>query len=294
MAESTHGWIRMSRTAMVTGLMLALAAMTPGIPAQAAPGDRAIDVLNTLAVKGKGPKTGYSREAFGPAWFDVDGNNCNTRDDILRRDLQERQQEGSCRVIAGILLPDPFTGAPIRYVRGRSLIDIDHVVALGQAWESGAARWSFPQRVRFANDPLNLLAVSASANRQKGDSEAAAWLPANRGFRCAYIARQIAVKEKYALSVTPAEKSAMERVLASCPNERIPDGRDAVNAPQRPGAATVAPSPRPTQSVNGVRKYANCTEAKAAGVTPIRRATNPALYAANSHMDRDKDGTACE
>lgn len=268
----------------------------PPVPAQAAPGDRAIDVLSTLTVKGKGPKTGYDRDAFGPAWFDVDANNCNTRDDILRRDLVERFNDGPCRVTAGVLLPDPYTGSPIRYVRGRSLIDIDHVVALGQAWESGAAQWSFPQRVRFANDPLNLLAVSASANRQKGDREAAAWLPPNRGFRCTYIARQIAVKAKYRLAITSAEKSAMERILGACPEERIPDGRDAVAAPGQPGAPTLAPTPRPTtpSTPGGVRRYANCTEAKAAGVTPISKRSNPRLYALNTHMDRDKDGTACE
>jgi hypothetical protein len=252
--------------------------------------------LEQLVVKGKGPKTGYDRDQYGPAWFDVDNNNCNTRDDILRRDLQERQMDGSCRVVAGVLFPDPYTGSPIRYVRGRSLVDIDHVVALGQAWESGAAGWSFPQRVRFANDPLNLLAVSASANRQKGDREAAAWLPANRGFRCAYIARQIAVKLTYQLSVTSAEKAAMQRVLASCPNERLPRGADAVAAPIRPGATLQTPSPRPSAQVisPGVIRYANCTAARAAGVAPIVKRINPKLYAANAHMDRDKDGVACE
>lgn len=182
----------------------------------------ATEVLQTLQVRGKAPRTGYSREIFGPAWFDVDRNRCNTRDDILARDLQERAMDGSCRVLAGVLFPDPYTAENIRYVRGKSLVDIDHVVALAQAWESGAWQWRFPQRVRFANDPLNLLAVSARANRQKGDREAAAWLPSNRSFRCAFVARQIAVKAKYQLSVTPPEKVAMERVLRTCPQERIP------------------------------------------------------------------------
>jgi len=182
----------------------------------------AAEALDTVQVRGKAPRTGYSREIFGPAWFDVDRNRCNTRDDILARDLQERQMGGSCRVLAGILFPDPYTGENIRFVRGKSLVDIDHVVALAQAWESGAWQWRFPQRVRFANDPLNLLAVSARANRQKGDREAAAWLPSNRSFRCDYIARQIAVKVKYRLSVTSAEKAAMARVLRTCPNQQLP------------------------------------------------------------------------
>jgi hypothetical protein len=282
-----------------TTIALALAFSTTLIHPQTAsaqPAQSASETLQTLTVKGKAPKTGYSRDSFGPAWFDVDGNNCNTRDDVLKRDLQERQMDGSCRVLAGVLFPDPYTGAPIRFVRGRSLVDIDHVVALGQAWESGAAQWSFPQRVRFANDPLNLLAVSASANRQKGDREAAAWLPSNRGFRCAYIARQIAVKSKYKLSITSSEKAAMQRVLATCPNEALPNGSDAVSAPARPGAPMIAPTNRPTPppGSTGLQRFANCTEAKRAGVTPIRKRTNPDLYALNAHMDRDKDGVACE
>ena len=202
---------------------LLLAVMAISAPAASASGQRlAAEALETLQVRGKAPRTGYSREVFGPSWFDVDRNGCNTRDDILARDLQERQMDGRCRVLAGILFPDPYTGENIRFVRGKSLVDIDHVVALAQAWESGAWQWRFPQRVRFANDPLNLLAVSARANRQKGDREAAAWLPANRNFRCAFVARQIAVKATYRLSVTAAEKTAMERVLRNCPGERLP------------------------------------------------------------------------
>lgn len=286
------------RSRLSSGLLVFVCAAALAFPANPAIADTsARSALESLVVKGKGPKTGYDRDSFGPAWFDVDGNNCNTRDDMLKRDLQERQMEGSCRVIAGMLFPDPYTGSPIRYVRGRSLVDIDHVVALGQAWESGAAQWLFPQRVRFANDPLNLLAVSASANRQKSDREAAAWLPANRGFRCAYIARQIAVKVKYRLSITQPEKEAMQRVLASCPNEQLPDGQDAVSAPTRPGAPVIAPTERPSTppaTSSGIRRYANCTEAKRAGVTPIMRSVSPELYNLNTHMDRDKDGVACE
>jgi hypothetical protein len=211
------------RGLMVVALIVALLTWPLGPqPSFATETTRAVDALQTLTVRGKAPRTGYSREAFGPAWFDVDRNRCNTRDDILARDLVERQMDGPCRVLAGILFPDPYTGENIQYVRGRSRVDIDHVVALAQAWESGAWRWLFPQRVRFANDPLNLLAVSASANRQKGDREAAAWLPSNRAYRCAFIARQIAVKAKYRLSVTPTEKSAMARVLEQCPNEPLP------------------------------------------------------------------------
>ena len=257
------------------------------------------EALQTLTLKGKGPKTGYSRARFGPAWADVDGNGCNTRDDILARDLQERQMSGRCRVLAGVLAPDPYTGVLLRFVRGRSLVDIDHVVALGQAWQSGAAQWDDRKRLVFANDPLNLLAVSASANRQKGDREASAWLPSNKGFRCAFIARQIAVKSEYGLSVTTAEKIAMGNVLSRCPEERVPRASDAVSAPTSPTRPNAAPNTsQPNATVNSqgkkLRRYRNCAEARAAGVAPIRRDTHPHLYLLNSHLDRDRDGIGCE
>jgi hypothetical protein len=96
------------------------------------------------------------------------------------------------------------------------------VVSLSNAWQTGAFRWSEEKRKRFANDPLNLLAVKGSLNSQKGDGDAATWLPPKRSFRCSYVARQIAVKVSYDLWLTPSEKSAMERVLERCPNQRIP------------------------------------------------------------------------
>ncbi len=119
-------------------------------------------------------------------------------------------------------LADPYTSTTIMFARGgASEVDIDHVVALGDAWQKGAWRWPHGERVAFANDPLNLLAVDASANRQKGDGDTATWLPANKSFRCAYVARQVSVKLKYALSVTAAERDAMRRVLARCPTQRV-------------------------------------------------------------------------
>lgn len=231
--------------------------------------------------------TGYSRDLFGGDWTDVDGNGCDTRADILRRDLVERVMSSRCSVLSGVLYPDPFTGAPLTYVRGRSVVDIDHVVALGNAWATGAQGIGPTARIQFANDPLNLLAVSASANRQKQDGDAATWLPSNKAFRCAYVARQVAVKAKYRLWVTSAEKEAIRRVLQACPRQRIPtDGTLPDPAPAVSSGGSTSPL--------GVERYQNCTAARAAGVTPIRKSTDPALYAANRHMDRDGDGVACE
>lgn len=249
----------------------------------------ALEVLDTLPVKGRAPMTGYSRDLFGGDWSDVDGNGCDTRSDVLRRDLVERIMSSRCSVMSGVLYPDPFTGRPLTYVRGRSVVDIDHVVALGNAWATGAQQLSPAARIQLANDPLNLLAVSASANRQKQDGDAATWLPSNKAFRCAYVARQVAVKAKYRLWVTSAEKSAIQRVLAPCPLQRVP--RDGTLPDPAPSAGG---SPTTSNDTSRVVRYENCTAARAAGVTPIRRDTNPSLYAMNSHMDRDRDGVACE
>jgi len=149
---------------------------------------------------------------------------CITRERILARDLTEKTYvAGSmCRVQSGTL-HDPYTGDTIKYVRsGGASIDIDHVVALADAWQKGAQQWSAAKRKMFANDPLDLLAVGAAVNRAKADADAATWLPPNKSFRCDFVARQIAVKHKYGIWVTAAERDAMARVLAKCPNQRLP------------------------------------------------------------------------
>lgn len=189
------------------------------------PGARgsALAAVDRLTVKGRAPKTGYEREKFGRAWADVDGNGCGTRDDILKRDLTGvRFKDGRCEVASGTLTDDPYTGTAVDYVRGRSKVDIDHVVALSDAWQKGAQKWDAGTRRRFANDPLNLLAVDSTANRRKSDGDAATWLPPNRAYRCAYVARQVAVKEKYGVWVTKSERDAMKRVLTACPEQRLP------------------------------------------------------------------------
>jgi hypothetical protein len=242
----------------------------------------AADALMQLPVKGRAPKTGYTREQFGGSWIIAGG--CNIRDRILARDLTAKRYVDGCRVEAGELA-DPYTARNIRYVRGASEVDIDHVVALSDAWQKGAQQWTAQQRVAFANDPLNLLAVDAAANRQKGDGDAATWLPSNKRFRCAYVARQVAVKRKYRAWVTRAERDAITRVLAVCPGEKLPKAGARIRVP---GTRTpVAPA-----AGGGGRVYANCTEARAAGVAPIMRGS-PA-YDLNRKLDRDGDGIACE
>lgn len=192
------------------------------LPAGVSEDQRASAVLEKLETKGRAPKTGYARTQFGDGWLTVGG--CDTRNTILARDLQEVQTNQFCQVVSG-RLADPYTGEDVKFVRGATTsqsVQIDHVVALSNAWQTGAQGLTESRRIELANDPLNLIAVKGSANQTKSDGDAATWLPPNKVFRCQYIARQIAVKFKYRLWVVPAEKDAMSRILSSCPNQLVP------------------------------------------------------------------------
>lgn len=192
----------------------------------------ASSLLVSLTVKGRAPKTGYTRARFGDAWTDdvtVEGghNGCDTRNDILRRDLVQVVLKANTRgcVAASGVLHDPYSGRTINFVRGANTsaqVQIDHVVALSDAWQTGAQSLSALDRRNFANDPLELLAVDGPTNQRKGDGDASTWLTPSKAERCAYIARQIAVKAKYHLWVTPAERTAMVNVLAVCPHQGLP------------------------------------------------------------------------
>jgi hypothetical protein len=198
----------------------------------------ALAALATVAVKGRAPRTGYERDRFGPAWADTDRNGCDTRNDVLSRDLTAetfKAGTNNCVVITGRLL-DPYTGRTLGFRKDdASAVQIDHVVSLSNAWQTGAQGWTADKRLAFANDPLNLLAVDGPTNGSKGDGDAATWLPPNKGYRCAMVARQVAVKAKYQLWMTPAERDASARVLSACPRELAPTG----------GNPTTAPLPRP-------------------------------------------------
>lgn len=182
----------------------------------------AVNALKELAVKGRAPKTNYSRSQFGSGWAQTSG--CDMRNIILLRDLSQTTSDESCKVLTGVL-KDPYTGASIDFKRGAGTSDkvqIDHVVALSNAWQTGAQLLEPSQRQALANDPVNLLAVDGQANQQKSDADAATWLPPNKPFRCQYVARQVVVKKLYSLWVTPAEKEAITRVLSSCPAQPLP------------------------------------------------------------------------
>lgn len=268
-------------------------------PAKTVRPGSAVTTLATLVIKGRAPKTGYDRSLFGQAWADVDRNGCDTRYDILRRDLTRftlKAGTHGCLVLKGTL-HDPYTGSTITFVRGQSTsnaVQIDHVVALSDAWQKGAQQWSQTRRTAFANDPLNLLAVDGPTNLHKGDGDAATWLPPHKAFRCAYVARQIAVKHRYGLSVTTAERDAMVRVLTACPTQALPT---AAAIPLGGGREQAAPTPsqtttpKPSTSAGTDPRFGTCREANAAGYGPYRSGIDPEY---DWYQDRDHDGIACE
>lgn len=259
----------------------------------------AVTTLATLVIKGRAPRTGYDRARFGQAWADVDRNGCDTRNDILRRDLERftlKAGTHGCLVLMGTL-NDPYTSSTISFVRGQgtsNAVQIDHVVALSDAWQKGAQQWSLTRRTAFANDPLNLLAVDGPTNLRKGDGDAATWLPPRKATRCAYVARQIAVKHRYGLTVTTAERDAMVRVLTACPGQPLPKaGAIPLGGGREQAAPTPSRTTTPEPSTSGGTdpRFGTCREANAAGYGPYRSGIDPEY---GWYQDRDHDGIVCE
>lgn len=259
----------------------------------------ALAAVAGLLVKGRAPKSGYDREKFGQSWYDVDRNGCDTRNDILRRDLKGftlKAGTNGCLVLSGTLV-SPYTADTVKFTRGTatsSAVQIDHVVALSDAWQKGAQQLSTTTRRAFANDPLNLLAVDRSSNAAKGDGDTATWLPPNKAIRCDYVARQVAVKVKYRLWTTAAEREAMVRILTACPTRSLPV---ATAIPLGGGkVVTVAPKPKPkptptktTSSLDPM--FGTCGEANDAGYGPYVAGKNLEY---DWYQDRDNDGIVCE
>ena len=266
------------------------AAGTGAAAAQGATAGSAGEQLETLPIKGRAPKTGYDRDQFGPSWADVDRNGCDTRNDILARDLTAVVYKDGTKecVVASGTFADPYTGTTIGFVRGNetsTAVQIDHIVALSDAWQKGAQQLSAEERRQLANDPLNLMAADGPANGSKSDSDAASWLPPNKAFRCEYVARQIAVKAEYRLWMTQAEHDAAAGVLAACPDQPVPGSGPASG----PAAGQPAAVPVPDAGGAEAPVYANCAAVKAAGAAPIR--AGDAGW--DSKFDGDGDGEGC-
>lgn len=260
----------------------------------------ALAALNALPVKGRAPKTGYDRNQFGSAWADVDRNGCDTRNDMLKRDLSKIKYKSgtrNCVVQTGVLV-DPFSGKTIYFTRGQgtsNAVQIDHVVALSNSWQTGAQKVSAENRKQFANDPLNLLAVDGRLNGQKSDGDAATWLPPLKSVRCEYVARQVAVKKKYSLWVTSPEKDAIKRVLSACPKQKLPSAGSIKVKPngevQKTDPKTTKQKDSPKTSSKTDPKFNTCKEAKSSGYGPYVKGTHSEY---DWYRDGDKDGTVCE
>ncbi len=231
----------MARTAAAPGIGLIALGVAGGIDVEvsdrvdagestaimAATDGPAAETLARLPVKGRAPKTGYSREEFGQRWADTDRNGCDQRNDVLARDLDSvayKAGTGDCVVQSGVLNPDPYTGAVIRFERGvdsSSDVQIDHIVSLSDAWQTGAQQLDAAMRERLANDPDNLRAVDGPTNARKGDGDAATWLPPRRDAWCDYGTRQVEIKARYGLWVKPVERDALARLLETCPEASL-------------------------------------------------------------------------
>lgn len=286
----------------VAGILLALVlGVSAGCTTDTAPGRGSVPggsggqvgvALSELEVKGRAPKTGYTREEFGQPWADVDRNGCDTRNDILRRDATEvvaRPGTDGCRVESAVV-HDRYSDTAVPMTRGGGQIDIDHVVALSDAWQKGAQQWSADRRTEFANDPLNLVATRSDLNRQKGDGDAATWLPPDRSARCEYVARQVAVKHAYGLWVTAAERDAMQGILVTCPDQSLPTGLETPDPASRTVPGTPSTEPSTSKGDGGGVHYPSCAAAREAGAAPLH-AGDPGY---REGLDGDGDGIACE
>ncbi|TQM37698.1 uncharacterized protein DUF1524 [Pseudonocardia cypriaca] len=212
---------------LTTALLTGCAEFQVRIEPRQAPTGDAATALAALPVKGRAPLTGYDRDQFGQSWRDIDRNGCDQRNDVLARDLTDVEYKSGTRdcVVQSGTLADPYTGRTIPFRRGQDTSDdvqIDHVVALSNAWQTGAQQLDIGARELFANDPLNLMATEGAVNQSKGDGDAATWLPPARDYRCTYVARQVAAKAKYHLWVTAAERDAIAGVLSDCPGQELP------------------------------------------------------------------------
>jgi hypothetical protein len=272
------------------------ATATPPSPHAAGKGT-ALAAVAALPVKGRAPKSGYDRDQFGQTCYDADRNGCDTRNDVLRRDLKNftlKAGTNGCLVLGGTLI-STYTGDTVEFVRGTttsSAVQIDHVVALSDAWQKGAQKLSRSTRRALANDPLNLLAVDRASNSAKGDGDAATWLAPNKGYRCAYVARQVAVKLKYHLWVTAAERDAIVRILGTCPTQKLPTAKTIPLGGGKVITPAPKPSPTPTKTSSSLDpQFDTCGEANDAGYGPYYMGKDPEY---DWYYDRDDDGIVCE
>ncbi|QHC65719.1 DUF1524 domain-containing protein [Rathayibacter sp. VKM Ac-2759] len=196
-------------------------AASPTVPAAADPASAALAALAALPSDDGRADIPYDRDLFGESWKDVDRNGCDTRNDILGRDLLDpvfKPGTRDCKVLSGTLI-DPYDGTAVSFVSGSDtsrLVQIDHVVALGWAWQHGAWAWTDEQRLAFANDPANLVAASEATNQSKSDAGPGEWLPPAAELRCGYVEQFVGVVSGYGLGIGAEDRAAAETALTQC------------------------------------------------------------------------------
>jgi hypothetical protein len=258
--------------------------VTSAGPAQAATMVSSRTLLNDLATHSE-HGSGYARSKFGSGWLDADHDGCDTRDEVLIAEAVSGPHIGAgCALSVGSWF-SPYDGVATTAPSG---FDIDHLVPLAEAWQSGAWRWTAGTRSRYANDlgyAADLIAVTAHSNRSKGEKEPQDWMPARASYRCRYLANWVAVKWRWRLRVNPAELSFLRGHLRAC-------GWPSVRKPSHPTIAlrsTTTTTGGTTGSLDPRFDY--CYEAKAAGYGPYYRGVDPEY---DWYTDADNDGVVCE
>jgi hypothetical protein len=277
-----------AREGIVAATFVALLASLTASEVQASERQPAVRVLNSLPVAAE-VSAGYARALFR-LWVDADRDGCDTREEVLMDEAVSGVRSG-CRVVGGRWV-SAYDGSA---TSNPGSFDIDHLVPLKEAWDSGAWRWDASTRQRFANDlgyGFALIAVTASSNRSKSDRDPAEWLPAQD--RCRYVKHWIAVKFRWRLSVDPREKSRLSGLLRGCSRWMVvPSLAPRTIATNEPPAAD-APGDGSGQNSSASRldpRFDTCGDANAAGYGPYRSGSDPEY---GWYIDRDRDGLACE
>ncbi len=224
--------------------------------------------------------SGYSRALF-PQWLDIDGYGCDARQEVVIEASVTPPVVHDCKVSSGEWV-SAYDG---KTTTDPATFDVDHVVPLANAYESGAWSWSTAQRTQYANLPIDLWLVSATANRAKGDASPDHWRPPSRAIWCQYAERWVSIKARWHLTMTTSERDALGQMLDTC---GASDGTPIPSTTSLPSAAMTGP----TTTVAGTSTvyYANCAAARAAGAAPLRRG-QPGY---RDELDGDHDGVACE
>ncbi|MGW7821810.1 HNH endonuclease family protein [Streptomyces puniciscabiei] len=214
--------MRLARTAAaaVTAFTALLIPTTAHAAPAAAPGETVTapvrDLLVQLPVRAE-DRTGYERSKF-KHWIDADKDGCNTWAEVLKAEAVVAPVQGPKCTLSGGEWYSPYDD---RYIDGPKGLDIDHLVPLAEAWDSGAYAWTAKEREAYANDlgdDRALIAVSAASNRSKADQDPSTWLPPAAGYRCTYVTDWVADKTRWGLSVDAGEQAALAEVLSSCPD----------------------------------------------------------------------------